>query len=270
MIMRIWEFNTYREYLEAKLGSEGTRTGLRKQLAEFIPVHTTFVSQVLKNKADFSLEQGEAINTFLEHSEDEGEFFLMLLLKDRAGNVKLKKRFENKIQKMREQHFNIKNRLKSSDDISQKDREKFYSSSIYGAVHVLASIPAYQNLNALSEMTRLSKSRMREIVDFLIQIKILTEGSNNIISTTNHVHLDNSSELILKHHANWRQHTLTSLQFLDKDDLHYSACMTLSLADAIKVKESILENLKKNIEIVGRSKEETAFVMCLDFFKLFG
>jgi uncharacterized protein (TIGR02147 family) len=267
--MKIWEYNNYRDYLEDKLGSEGTRTGLRKQLAEYIPVHTTFVSQVLKNKAQFSLEQAEAINTFLDHSEDEGEFFLLLLLKDRAGNIKLKNRFENKIKQMRELHFNIKKRLKSSDDISQEDREKFYSSSIYGAIHVLASIPSYQNINALSEITRIPKNRIREIVDFLIYIKILNEVEDKITSTTNHVHLDNDSELILKHHSNWRQHTLNSLQFLDKDSLHYSACMSLSAADAVKVKESILENLKKNIDIVGKSKEETAFVLCLDFFKLF-
>ena len=107
--MKIWEFTNYREYLAQRLGLEGSRTGLRKKLAAAIPVHTTFVSQVLKNRTDFSLEQAESINTFLEHSDDEGEYFILLILKDRSENNKLKKRFEKKIQLMRDERLNIKN-----------------------------------------------------------------------------------------------------------------------------------------------------------------
>ncbi len=77
------------------------------------------------------------------------------------------------------------------------------------------------------------------------------------------------SELILKHHSNWRQHTISNLQFLDREDLHYSACLSLSTADVFKIKESILGNLKSNIDIISKSKEETAYVLCFDFYKLF-
>src|ERR1700758_4028313 len=109
--MRIWDHTNYRQYLLARLGEEGSRTGLRKKLAEAIPVHTTFVSQVLKGRAEFSLEQGEAVNAFLEHTEDEGEYFLLLLMQDRAGSGKLKSRFERKIQLMRDERLNIKKRV---------------------------------------------------------------------------------------------------------------------------------------------------------------
>ena len=70
--MAIWEFSSYREYLVERLGGEGLRTGARKELAEKISVHTTFVSQVLKGKAHFSLEQAEAINQAFDHTNEEG------------------------------------------------------------------------------------------------------------------------------------------------------------------------------------------------------
>lgn len=265
--MRIWDFTNYREYLHEKLGGEGSRTGLRKRLAEAIPVHTTFVSQVLTGRNDFSLEQGEAINSFLEHSDDEGEYFILLILKDRAGHDKLKKRFQKKIQVMRDERLNIKNRLEVTETVSAKDKEKFYSSAVYGAIHVLTSIPQFQTIEALSAAVRLSKSRVREMVDFLIRIGILKEERGKIISLSNHVHLGNDSELILKHHANWRYNTISNLQFLDRDDLHYSACLSLSAEDAFKIKESILANLKSNVDIISKSKEEVPYVMCLDFYK---
>lgn len=267
--MKIWEFTNYKEYLAHRLGAEGSRTGLRKKLAAAIPVHTTFVSQVLKNRSEFSLEQAEAINSFLEHTENEGEYFILLILKERSGNIKLKNRFEKKIQLMRDERLNIKNRLDSANSISEKDKERFYSSSIYGAIHVLTSIPQFQTIDALSEATKLSKGKVRDIIDFMIRIGVLVEIDNKIVSGKNHVHLGNDSELILKHHSNWRQHTISNLQFLDREDLHYSACLSLSTADVFKIKESILGNLKSNIDIISKSNEETAYVLCFDFYKLF-
>ncbi|MBC7743250.1 MAG: DUF4423 domain-containing protein [Bdellovibrionaceae bacterium] len=267
--MRIWEFTSYRPYLSERLGGDGARTGLRTKLAAAIPVHTTFVSQVLKGRTDFSLEQAESINEFLGHSEDEGEFFNLLISKDRAGHPKLKKRFEKKLQLMRDERLNIKNRLNSPDSITPKDREKFYSSALYGAIHVLSAIPQFQTLEALAEAVRISKSRARAMIDFMIRLGVLREEGGKIKSGSNHVHLANDSELILKHHTNWRFHTIANLQFLDRDDLHYSGCLSLSVDDAFKIKESILANLKQNVDLISKSKEETAYVMNFDFYKLF-
>ena len=266
--MRIWDFIFYRDYMMEKLGVEGSRTGERKKLAKAIPVHTTFVSQVLKGKSEFSLEQGEAINLFFEHTEDEKEYFILLLLKDRAGPGTLQDRFMRKIQSMREDRINIKKRLEVDSSISLKDRERFYSSYIYGAVHVLAAIKKFKTVDALSDALRFSRSRTQEIVEFMLRIGVLKEENGNLSPGSSHVHLGNDSELILKHHANWRLHTLSNLQFLDKDDLHYSACLSLSRDDAFRVKESMLQNLKANVDIVSASPEEIAYVMSFDFYKL--
>ena len=139
--MGIWECTEYRAYLVDRWGGESARTGLRKQMAEHIPVHTTFVSQVLKGRAEFSLEQAQSINEFLGHTEDEGEYFILLILKDRAGVRTLKKRFETKIKAMRDLRLNIQNRLGVKETITEEDRNRFYSNHYYGAIHVLAAIP---------------------------------------------------------------------------------------------------------------------------------
>ena len=65
-----------------------------------------------------------------------------------------------------------------------------------------------------------------------------------------------------------RFHTLTNLQLLNRDDLHYSACLSLSQSDAFRVKESMLSNLKANVDIISASPEEVAYVMSFDFYKL--
>lgn len=268
--MTIWNFTDYRGYLIGKLGADGSRTGLRKQLAGAIPVHTTFVSQVLKGRAEFSLEQAEAINGFLEHTDDEGEYFILLLLKERSENLKLRSRFERKIKTMRDERLNIQARLDVQSEISLRDRERFYSSHIYGAVHVLTGIPAFRTVEALSDALKLSRGRMRDIIDFMLRLGVLKEEAGELLPGPAHVHLSNESELILRHHSNWRMHTINNLQFLDRDDVHYSACLTLTREDAFRVKESILQNLKSNIVIISKSQEEVAYVMNLDFYKMLG
>jgi len=186
--MRIWETTDYREYLTEKLGAEGSRTGLRKKLAAAIPVHTTFVSQVLKGRAEFSLEQAESINAFFDHTDDEGEYFILLLLKARAGSEKLKKRFERKIQVMRDERFNIKNRLEVEETVSLKDRERFYSSFVYGAIHVLTAIENYRTVEALAEALKLSRHRVREIADFMLRLGVLKEDNGRLVPGSRHIH----------------------------------------------------------------------------------
>ncbi len=266
--MAIWEFTNYRDYIQSQLGFEGQRTGRRKELALAIQVHTTYVSQVLHGKADFSLEQGEAINHFFQHTEDEGDYLLLLISKDRAGSTALRKRYEHKIQKMREERQTISKRLKADHKISDKDREKFYSSAYYGATHVLCSLPGYQNLKDLSQALNLPLNQTSQIVDFLVSIGLLELQQHKIVPGHHHIHLGNDSELILKHHSNWRMHALSKLQFLKKDDLHYSSAISISEQGAFRVKELLLEVLKKTVQEVQSHPPEEAYVLNFDFYKM--
>lgn len=264
----IFDFLEYRPYLESRLGKKGSRTGLRKRLSEAIGVHTSFVSQVLLDKADLSLEQAEQANEFLEHNEVESEYFLLLVLKDRAGSVKLRKRFDQKIYKMREERLNVKKRISPEGEIKQEDRLKFYSNYYYAAIHVLVSIPSFQNIDAIVAALKVQRGQVIEMMDFLMGIGLVIKRGDKFLPGPQHVHLGNDSELVLSHHKNWRMHSLDSLKFLNKDDLHYSACISLSKKDAFKVRDAILENLQKNVKTITTSKEEVAYVYNIDFYSL--
>lgn len=97
----IFEHSSYRDYLKIRLG-DGQRLGLKKQAAQSLGVHTTLISQILSGKCEISLEQGEDMNRYLGHSEDEADYFLGLILKERAGSISLRRRFERQISVQRE------------------------------------------------------------------------------------------------------------------------------------------------------------------------
>ncbi len=60
------------------------------------------------------------------------------------------------------------------------------------------------------------------------------------------------------------------LRFLQPEELHYSACFSLSKSDAQKINELILKNLESNSKIIEKSKEEVAYVYSFDFYPLIG
>ena len=61
---------------------------------------------------------------------------------------------------------------------------------------------------------------------------------------------------------------MQSLEDPAKNDLHYSAALTLSREDAYKIKDSRIQNLQQNVKVISESKEEVAYVYCMDFFAL--
>jgi uncharacterized protein (TIGR02147 family) len=268
--MTIWSFTEYRPYLFHHLGAEGTRTGQKKRLAEFIPVHTTFVTQVMSGRADFSLEQAERINEFLGHSVEEGEYFLLLLLYARAGSAVLKRRFKSKIEKIRSGRLSVKSRIGATSAISAQDRERFYSSYLYGAIHVLVSISRFRSTDRLAAALRLRESVVKDLVAFLVQIGVLDLVQGELRPGQAHVHLGADSSLIARHHGNWRLHSVGAMQFPSVKDLHYSGCLSLSQEDAFRIKDQLVEQIKRHLQTVAASPEETAYVFNVDFYSLLG
>ncbi len=264
----IYEFVDYRKYLESRLGKKGSRNGLRKQLAHHMRVHTTFVSQVLLGKADLSVEQAEDVNTYLKHIEEEGEYFIYLVMCKRAGNQLLRKRLDKKIQKIRQQRLNIKDRLKVDVEVDDNDRLRFYSNYYYGAIHVLVSLKGFRTEEALAKALKLPLTKIKDMVTFMLKLGVLESKNNELTYGQRHIHLGTDSELILKHHTNWRMHAINSLNFIDENDFHYSACLTISQKDAFKVKDALLGNLQDNIKLISQSREEVAYVYNIDFHKL--
>jgi uncharacterized protein (TIGR02147 family) len=264
----IYDFKGYKEYLVQCFGGEGKRTGLRSQAAKVIGCHPTFLSHVLQGKVDLSLEQAERLNDFLNHSEEEAHFFLVLIQKDRAGTQPLKKYFQTQLDSITSKRLILSNRISKSSAITKEQEAKFYSSWMYGAVHVLLSIPELQTKENIGRYLRISNKKVSEILEFLLTLGLAkTEGGRYTIGANN-IHLSGNSENISRHHSNWRMKAINSFEDILPDDIHYSAAVTLSKKDVKVIMDRILSSMKDNLDIISNSKEEEAYVYCFDFFKL--
>ena len=264
----IYDFRDYREYLESRLSGHGPRSGLKKKAAEALEVHTTLISQILKGTTEISLELAEKMNTFLGHDDEEAQFFLLLVSRDRAGTVALKKRYDTQITAKRNARANLAKRVAHDSAISEEDQRRFYSSSLYATLHVLSSIPRLNKISDIGRVLGAPEAEVKSAIDFLAGLGVVVSKDGRITPGSRHVHLGRDSKFLVNHHLNWRLKSIDRIREHYDEDLHYSGAMSLSLDDVIKIKDLLAGSLAKATEIAVASKEETAYVLCFDFFNL--
>jgi uncharacterized protein (TIGR02147 family) len=250
------------------MGGEGSRKGLRLALAKALQVQPAMISQVLKGHSHLSLEQAERANRFFGHSEEESEFFFLLVQKARAGTRELEKYFAGKIEELLRKRQEVVHRLGKRASLTKEEQSLYYSSWHFAAFHIAISVPALRSREALAAYFRLPPAKVAEVLERLCAMGLVTEKDGLYTYASENLRLGRDSHNILKHHANWRQQAMQALDRERAEDLHYSAVLSLSQEAQRKIKDLLLEGLKAQLALSEASPEEDVAVLCIDLFSL--
>lgn len=264
----LFDFNSYKAYLLSLVGPRQRRGGLRSAMAKALRCQSTYVSQVLYGDAHFSLEQGEALSEFLGHSRDEKHFFLLLIQKERAGTKRLESFFDEEMRELRQRRLVLTERLGAKGKLSATHQAVYYSSWHYAAIHVALTVPELRRLPDISEFFNIPKKRVATVLDFLCTSGLAARRDGEYHVGKVQTRLGNHSPEIIKHHSNWRQQAIESLERETLRDLHYSAVVSVSRADALKVKDAALQFIQESLQVIHPSQEEELFCLNIDFFDL--
>ncbi len=270
----LFDSQSYKDYLNARLDdpSAGGGRGARARLSQAISCQTAYTAQVLRGTAHFSLEQGEAINEYLGHTDEQGRFFLLLIQRERAGTLKLKQRFEREIAEIRSSRLALKNRLGVNQSLSEKNQLQYYSSWYYSAVHALTSIPGFQSSEKISKRLGIDSVKASQALELLLESGLLVrtktrEGEQLKVGVAR-LHLPHDSPLISKHHINWRLQAIRALERQRQENLHYSSVISISEEDGARIREILVKTLETIKPIVRDSKEEKLTAFSLDLFEV--
>jgi uncharacterized protein (TIGR02147 family) len=264
----VFEYEDYKEYLRSKVGGPHQKKGVKSAMARALGCQPTYVTHILNAHANLSLEQAEALNTFFAHTKEEGQLFLLMVLRERAGTHTLKAHFQEQIDQIHASRLVLTKRLGQRNTLTEEKRTAFYSVWYFLAVQIGLTIPEWRNHETLAKKLGLTKARTAEILQFLCEVNLAQKTGNQFIPTETQIRLGKDSHHILKHHTNWRLKALESLEREDLHDLHYSGVVSLSAKDVVRIKNLILEQLKENLRIIGDSKEEKLFGLNIDFYNL--
>lgn len=265
----LFEFESYKDFLKQWVGPRTRRTGEKAAMAKALNCQATYISQVLYGAADLSLEQADQLNVYFGHTEDEAEFFLLLVQKERSGTASLQKYFSTKLEELKKKRMNLTARLGSVHTLTADEQARYYSSWHYAAVHIALSIPTLRTPKSIGKYLNIPSVKVISIIDFLGRIGLaVSRGNGEYEVGPSSIRLSNESPNIFRHHSNWRSQAVESLDREDLHDLHYSGIVTISKKDALVLKDRMLTRLKEDLAIVQVSPEEELYCLSMDLFSL--
>lgn len=269
MAVDVFKYDDYKAYLVDLIEERSERQkGIRSRLARAAACQSAYVSQVLNGHNHFSLEQAEAIGSYLGLSEDELDFFLLLVQIARAGTPSLTKRLSAKKAKAREARLSLKNRLKETADVSASDTARYFTHWDIAAVHALISIPDYLTVPAIAGRLKLPVERVREILEFLESTGQVRRDGDRYEYGVARMHFGTDSPVLPLHHTNWRLQAIRSMNRDLSQDTHYTSVMTLSEKDVAEVKEKWVEFVLELHERNKKTDPEDLHSLTFDFFRV--
>jgi len=264
----IYDYDDYRQYLVAILKERSeTHRGEKSRIARLLKVHPSYITLVLSGKADLSFEQAFTLNSFLNHPESEAEYFMLLVSHARAGTPELRAFQKKKIHALLEKQRILKDRLEFQKTIPVEYENTYFSSWQYTAVHLLLMIPEFQTKEGIKRRLGLSFRQINTVLEFLVQAGFAVQKGERFQVGPVSIHLGVGSPNIKKSHTNWR---MQAIEALDRDlphQLHYSSAVTMSRADAPKVREILTRAIEQVRAVVKTSPEEELFCYAVDFFR---
>ncbi|QDK46838.1 hypothetical protein DOM22_17585 [Bdellovibrio sp. ZAP7] len=265
----VFMFKDFRKFLLDIVKSPATGRGIQARWAAATLCQPAYISHVLKGRAEFSLEQAEALSNYLNLKPKEKEYFLNLIQYSRAGTSSLKSYLKSKLDAQKAEFDNLKQRINIESKMNLEDQILYYSRWQYSAVHMCVMLPEMSTVQKISQRLSISTQEAEEALEILLRLGLIAKTSSGWKVTNTAMHLENNSPLLKSLHTQWRLKSIDAISLLrTKQDLRYSGCVALARTDLEQIKEILTQAIEKSIAQVLPSPEETLAVMNVDFFEI--
>lgn len=266
----VFLYNDYKILLKAKiddLNSQGHR-GVKSKLAHFAQCQPAYLSQVLHGSSQLSLEQIDSFCSYFNWNEDEREFAVTLLSKQRAATESLRKYFDLHLQAIRERCLQVGKHIAHEDQVSESARAQYYGSWIYPAIHIVLGLPEVRTESQIARRLQLPLSIVRSALEFLVESRLVEKRGSVFLVLQNAVHLPRNHPSFASFHSVMRGLSARAPEFDCKSDIFYSSIVTLSKNDALRVSRIFLRSIQQTNKIIAPSGDEELMALNIDFFRV--
>lgn len=267
----IFEYYDYADYLNDWVLSRPKKgRGIKKEVSLALSCHPTHITQVFKKKTHLTLEQAAKLIRYLALSDLEGNFFLGMVEKARAGNQELRDLIDWKQERIKKEWTALKRFKPKKFEFSQEDKQSYYGNWYFAATRILLSIPKYQNEQDISNQLKIPAKKVREALNFFLERGFVTKDGDKYLADFGKLTSGAGPGSIYQknHHKNWRAQSLLSMDIKKKDDLHLTHLFSISKKDLSKIREKLISSIQEIAKTVEKSKDEEAGCICLDFFQI--
>ncbi len=266
--MSLFQYLNYRKYLRDYIHSLNKKgRGELTKIAAHLGVNTTLLSQVLSGSRDFSLEQTISLCAYLDLTDLETDYFSTLVQLERAGTEQLRNYLKKKLENLRKEGLKLSRRIlheKTLDDVS---RAHFYASWIYSAIHLFTSTQENGvSLEEISNRFRLSRAKVIEAMQFLINAGLCDEINNKFRMKVQSTFIEKGSPFLSRHHANWRMKSIQKSESIADTEMIYTSQVSLSRRDFDHIREGLSQFVKDAMKRVVDSPPEDLACLNIDWF----
>lgn len=265
--MNVFTYQNYKTFLRDFI-KRNKHKGLISQIAEVCGCDRTYISQILKGKAELIPDHMIRFTNFLNLNELESDYLLNLLLKDRATSLSSKNLFEIKLTKARENASEISKRVKSKKDteeiISDEHKTLYYSNFLIPIIHTLTSIENFQTIEAISKKLHCPETVALQALNLLEEMKLIHRSKEKFIHSGKNIYLKRDAAQIYSLHLQSRLEAVK--RSFNKEDIHFTNMFTISREDIEKIKSQIVQLIEDQRATVHASGSQVACVFCCDFY----
>jgi uncharacterized protein (TIGR02147 family) len=267
-MLSIFEYTNYRGYLEAWIGSLGSRSyGSKGRIAESLRVSASLISQILKGEKTLTPDQTSDLSDFLGLNEIESDYLHLLVDLDRAGSLRFREKLQRKIDQLQQQSRRIGKRVPRDKELNDEQRAIYYSSWIYTGIRNLTAVPGLDHVDAIAEHLRLESGVVNRVIRFLIENGLCREVDGKITYGPASTHVDKDSPFVNKHHQNWRFQAIQHMEGRRDEDIFFTSPMSLSREAAKEIRKLLPNFIQSVMKISGPSSSEVSACMNIDWFE---
>lgn len=265
----ILNYENFNNFLVSELvkNTENKR-GNKKELADFINIHPTSLSQVLSGDRFFTDVQVFLLGEFLNLNEMESQYIFLLHQINLTQNKQFKVRLTKRRDALKKKSLNLSTRLDKDETLSEEEKAVFYSSWYYTCVWVFISIEKGKTREDIISRFNLDKKIVNDVLEFLIKADLAYLEGGRYFHKINRMHLEKTSPFLKQHHANWRIKSIQKKDYSEIEDLSFTAPLSLSKKDFNYIREEMVLLIKKVSDTVAETEPEEIYCFNLDFFKI--
>lgn len=264
----IFDFSNYRSFLKDFLKKKGSQKhGQIAKMANAIGVQPTLMSMVLAGKRDLSNEQSLELAHYLELAPLEKEYLILLVQHERAGSFRLKSYLKEKLEKIKSDAINTENRFGHEKVLSDQEQAVFYSSWLYSAIRLFCSTDNKgKTLDEICLKFSLPRPQAYNIVSFLKSAGLIVEEKDRLKLGVSRTFLNKNSVHISRNHLNWRMRALQNLEFMQDQEMMFTAPFSISISDFEKLRLQMAELIQNFLSLVKDSPAEEVACLNIDLF----
>ncbi|RYZ78077.1 MAG: TIGR02147 family protein, partial [Proteobacteria bacterium] len=269
-VMDVFNSKNYRTIIKTWIGNQPKNGhGQLTKLAGVLSVPTSVMSLVLSGTRDLNPDQSYLVAEYMSLSQAATEYFVTLVLHERASNFKYRAFLEKRLKELKQQSLIVSKRVTKDTALSKEDQYIFYSSWAFSVVRLKSSLGSGITLAALKTELNISTVRLTGIVEFLLSRGLVIQEKNVFRVGPQITWLDHRSPMISQHHTNWRAKAIERAGEITEEELMLTAPFSCRAEDFAIIREKIVKLMTEMSEIVKKTEApDTVAYFGADLFKV--